>query len=633
MSFTTRRETQGRRAERMTSKRTSISRGNPPFDPQANEQSTQEAASSDTIAPSTRNESELNPLESLQRTRRERSADDNTSLRPSLPTSRFAPASSPPPGQVTKRPAANRIVGEGLLSALSDGTKSLQEISQSNNLRLKNFIRTDGSLTDRGEKSLAHLSNDQRELFDAASAKRRQTLSDGARAKSQGAVTGSTIRRGGSAGSGENKVPSIALRLVDTKFLSDVSDGRKSLREIGRLNDFSSLRIYLQADGSLTDKGKKNLAHLSSEQRAQFDAASAKRQETLSDKVRGYIEGAQWRESMRSGAGSSSHQSSSLEDLISRSSGGATSSSHQMPPNDVISQLMSTLPQHAGGSAPALGGDDSSPRGLTPYQNQFMPSPAAGSSPSLHGQEVDSRWSGAAQSRTPGESSVSRHSTLDSPTFGGLGGLAPIMGNLPTPSHSRGTYPSAQGLEPFTRSGGIPSQYSGRSHARPGSSSHQPSPQDDLISLLRVAQPAQRSERSIPASSVFPGLPTLGASFVLPEESHASSTRPAATSPDLSSLRSEIPEDSFRVVVEGLSLTDHINNLADLGAYSNVSAASLKRLVFEQTASDGSTRLQLSSLGEAYLNQFVSEEQRHTLSRASTTRSKRRQRDAADAAD
>ncbi|MBW8832621.1 MAG: hypothetical protein JF606_25135, partial [Burkholderiales bacterium] len=110
------------------------------------------------------------------------------------------------------------------------------------------------------------------------------------------------------------------------------------------------------------------------------------------------------------------------------------------------------LPPHAGGSAPALGGDDSSPgpsffRGLTPYQNQFMSSPVAGSYPSLHGQEVASRWSGAAQSRTLGGSSVSRHSTLASPTFGGL---APIMENLPAPSHSRGTYPSAQGLESFT---------------------------------------------------------------------------------------------------------------------------------------------------------------------------------------
>ncbi|MBW8833423.1 MAG: hypothetical protein JF606_29435, partial [Burkholderiales bacterium] len=173
-------------------------------------------------------------------------------------------------------------------------------------------------------------------------------------------------------------------------------------------------------------------------------------------------------------------------------------------------------------------------------------------------------------SRTLGGSSVSRHSTLDSPSFGGL---APIMDDLPTPSHSRGTYPSAQGQEPFTRSGGIPSQFSGRSHARSGSSSHQPKPQDDPISLLRFAQPAQRvhgfvgappppgaSERSIPASSVFRGLPTPGASVVLPEESHASSTRAAATSPDLSSLRSEIPEDSFRTVAEGLSLTNHINN-------------------------------------------------------------------------
>jgi len=89
-------------------------------------------------------------------------------------------------------------------------------------------------------------------------------------------------------------------------------------------------------------------------------------------------------------------------------------------------------------------------------------------------------------------------------------------------------------------------------------------------------------------------------------------------------LRSEIPEDSFRIVAEGLSLTDHINNLADLEAYSNVSAASLSRLVSERIASDGSTRLQLSSVGQAYLNRFGSEEQRHALSRASTTRSKRR---------
>ncbi|MBW8827888.1 MAG: hypothetical protein JF606_00320 [Burkholderiales bacterium] len=191
------------------------------------------------------------------------------------------------------------------------------------------------------------------------------------------------------------------------------------------------------------------------------------------------------------------------------------------------------LPPHAGGSAPALGGDDSSPgpsffRGLTPYQNQFMPSPVAGSSPSLHGQEVASRWSGA----------------------------------------------------------------------------------------LMFAQPAQRvSDRSILASSVVRGLPTPGASFVLPEEAHASSTRPAATSPDLSSLCAEIPEDSFRVVAEGLSLTNHINNLADLEAYSNVSAASLNRLVSERTASDGSTRLQLTSVGEAYLNRFGTEQQRHTLSR------------------
>ncbi|MBW8831218.1 MAG: hypothetical protein JF606_17705 [Burkholderiales bacterium] len=111
---------------------------------------------------------------------------------------------------------------------------------------------------------------------------------------------------------------------------------------------------------------------------------------------------------------------------------------------------------------------------------------------------------------------------------------------------------------------------------------------------------------------------TLGGSSVSRHptlDSPTSSTRPAATSPDLSSLRSEIPEDSFRTVAEGLSLTNHINNLADLEAYSNVSAAFLNRLVFERTASDGSTRLQLTSVGEAYLNRFGTEEQRHTLSR------------------
>lgn len=145
-----------------------------------------------------------------------------------------------------------------------------------------------------------------------------------------------------------------------------------------------------------------------------------------------------------------------------------------------------------------------------------------------------------------------------------------------------------------------------------------------MISLLRSAQPAQRvNERSTPGSAVFRGLSTPGVSFVLPEASHASSTRPAVTSPDLASLRSEIPEDSFRIVAEGLALTNHINTLADLETYSNVSEALLNRLVSERTASDGSTRLQLTSVGAAYLNRFGSEEQRHTLSRASTTRSKR----------
>ncbi len=670
----------------MTNTRTSTTRGTPSFDPQASEQSTQEAASqssrassrSATIAPISRNESELDPLQSLQQTRLAGSADDNSarssshitsayedgrlydsrsyaeweasrvashpasrsttttrastaapaatptvpfsvssesaprntaSLPPSLPTSRFAPSSArpplPPPQKMNTQASslgrrasrrletALKIVDKDFLSAWSDGTKSVQHISQSNNFPdLRYVFTTSGSLTDKGKNSFAQLSIEQRALFDEANAKRRQTLPDGVHGMSRGGSDRPISR---------SQTPSAALKFMDDKFLSDLSDGRQSLRNIGMSNDFSGLiHKYLSSDGSLTDKGQNIRAHLDDKQTARFDAALALRKQTLSASVLAEIKKAQSRASKRSGAGSSSHQPSSRQDLISQSGGPSISSSHQTPPNDLASQLMSAQQHHVDESAVAMGRDDSSPgpsffSGLTPYQNQFMPSQAAGNSPSLHGQEVDSRWSRAALSRTPQGSSLSRHSTPNSPTFGGL---TPFI-DLPTPSHSRSNYP--------------------------GSSSHQPSPQNDLISLLKSPQPAQRmNEPSTPGSADFRGLSTPGASFDLPEGSHFSSIRSASTHTDLSSLRSEIPEDSFRVVAEGLSLTDHINTLADLEAYSNVPAASLNRLVSEQTASDGSTRLQLTSVGDAYLNRFGSEEQRHTLSHASSTRSKRR---------
>jgi hypothetical protein len=134
------------------------------------------------------------------------------------------------------------------------------------------------------------------------------------------------------------------------------------------------------------------------------------------------------------------------------------------------------------------------------------------------------------------------------------------------------------------------------------------------------------SERSSPRSSIFGDLSTPGTSFVLPEESHASSSRAATTEEDLESMRSEIPDATFSGLVEGLSQADHVNTLDDLATYANVSVASLQRLLSERPGSNGSTTFQLTSLGETYVSRFASTEQRFDLSRASAIRSEQSSR-------
>jgi hypothetical protein len=106
---------------------------------------------------------------------------------------------------------------------------------------------------------------------------------------------------------------------------------------------------------------------------------------------------------------------------------------------------------------------------------------------------------------------------------------------------------------------------------------------------------------------VFERLSTPGTSFVQPDPSHASRSRSEVTQAELESARAAISAENFRAVTEGLSQSGHVNTLEDLELYSGVPAASLNLIVEQETLSDGSTRLQLTSLGSDYLRRYGSQ--------------------------
>ena len=77
--------------------------------------------------------------------------------------------------------------------------------------------------------------------------------------------------------------------------------------------------------------------------------------------------------------------------------------------------------------------------------------------------------------------------------------------------------------------------------------------------------------------------------------------------------KSNISPSDFKVAIDGLALAEHIANIEDVASYAEIPEESLKHLLQSETRPDGTSRFQLTTLGETYVSQLFSAEERETL--------------------